>query len=133
MPSPARPRRGDLGAATTVTVLVVPIVMLCILLGVQIALAYHARHIAEAAAADAAHAAAAYGAAADAGATTAKDILTTNATQLLDDVSVSVAVDADRVRVVITGTVENVVPGLDLRVSGTGEAPVERFRPGSEP
>jgi len=102
--------RGEHGAATTVTVLIVPVVMVCVLLVVQFALAYHARQIASAAAVDAAHAEAAFDAPPNAGTDTAQRLLDANAARLLTNVTVTVIPDANDVTVTITGTVNTSSP-----------------------
>jgi Flp pilus assembly protein TadG len=94
-----------------VTVLIVPVVVATILLGVQFALAYHARQIAEAAAADGAHAAAAYQAPPDAALSTVEEIIEANADGLLDEVAVTVDATAETVTVHVEGVVAKVVPG----------------------
>lgn len=125
--------RRDHGAATTVTVIIVPVVMGCVLLVVQFALAYHARHVASAAAADAAHAAAAFDAPPDTAASTANHILDANASRLLNHVTVAVTATAEEITVTVTGTVNNVIPGLSIDVTGSGRAPRERFVAGGQP
>ena len=120
---------GETGAATTALVLILPVVLVMVMLVVQFALAFHARQVVTAAAQDAALAATATGATPDAADTTARHVLASAGTGLLRDTDVNVNADADRVHVTVTGTVANVVPGVEFTVSGTSDAPVERFRP----
>jgi hypothetical protein len=48
-------------------------------------------------------------------------------------VTVTVTPTADDITVIVTGTVNNVIPGLTIDVTGTGRAPREQFVAGGQP
>ena len=122
---------GERGDVTTTT-LVFPVVLFTILVVVQFALAYHAKSVATAAAQDAARLIQQEGGTTDSGAARAQAFLDEHGASILDDVSITVDADADQVRVEVRGTVVDLVPGVDLRVSGVADGPRERFRPDGE-
>src|SRR3954469_10399554 len=98
-----RARRGDAGAATLQTVLVMPLLLLLITLIVQFALWYHASHIAIAAAQDGARAACVEGGSELDGRGRAQQILDQLGTNVLVDSSVTVTRDAQVARVEVHG------------------------------
>lgn len=121
----------DHGAATTVMVIVIPAVMLCVFLAVQFALVYHARHVATAAAQDAAWAATAeHGTPQDAQ-RVAAELIDHNASGLVRNTTITVTPNGDSVRVEVTGDVVSLVPGTHLHITADAAAPAEQFtRPG---
>ncbi|MFI1956001.1 TadE/TadG family type IV pilus assembly protein [Streptomyces xinghaiensis] len=122
-PSPG----GDRGAASTQLVLVVPALLLLALLAVQFALAWHARHIAQYAAQRALAAARVEDGSAADGRTQARRSLTALGSRVLTAPSVTVDRTTARTTVRVDGAVLAVVPGLDLRASGTASGPTERI------
>jgi Flp pilus assembly protein TadG len=115
------------GAATTTVVLVIPAVMLCMLIAVQVALVYHARHIATAAAQDAAWTATAQGASTNDGQRAATELLNRNATGLMTRQTVTITPFVDHVHVQITGDVVALVPGVHVHIDANADSPVERL------
>ncbi|MCC9738525.1 TadE/TadG family type IV pilus assembly protein [Streptomyces sp. MNU89] len=122
-PSPG----GDRGAASTQLVLVVPALLLLALLAVQFALAWHARHIAQYAAQRALAAARVEDGSAADGRTQARRSLTALGSRVLTAPSVTVDRTTARTTVRVDGAVLAVVPGLNLRASGTASGPTERI------
>jgi Flp pilus assembly protein TadG len=119
--------------ATTVTVLVIPAVMFCVLLAVQFALVYHARHVATAAAQDAVWTATAQHGTTDDARRVATELIDSNAHGLLDHPTITVTPDGDRVRVEITADVVALVPGTAMRITATADTPTERFTQPDQP
>lgn len=129
-PSRARPReRGpESGAATTELVLATPALLLMLMLLVQFGLWYHAVHVARAAAQEGARAARVEGGTGAAGEARARDFLEDVAPRLIVAPEVIAERDLDQVHVEVRGQVIEVVPFIDLDVSGEAEGPTERFR-----
>lgn len=123
----ARPHN-ERGAATTETVLTVPVVMLLVLLVVQFGLWFHASHLAEAAAQEGVRAARVSGGTAQAGHDRASGFLIAHATSLLDNATVEATRADDITRVEVRGTLASIVPGVHLPVRAGAQSPVERFR-----
>ncbi|MEV3854962.1 TadE family protein [Streptomyces sp. NPDC050095] len=124
---PQRRLAGDKGAATTQLVLVIPAVLLMMLLSVQFAVAWHAQHVAQFTAERALAAARAKGATAADGQAQARASLAQLGGRVLTGPSVTVARTATRATVHVEGGVLRVVPGLELRATGTASGPVERL------
>ncbi|WP_307813704.1 TadE/TadG family type IV pilus assembly protein [Streptomyces sp. N35] len=120
-------RDDDRGAVTTQLVLVVPVLMLMVLLIVQFAVAWHAQHIAQSAAARALAAARVEKGGAGAGQERARQTIAALGGRILLSPQVQVRRTATEASVRVEGRVMAVVPGLNLRVSGTAHGPVERF------
>ncbi|RKN11573.1 TadE/TadG family type IV pilus assembly protein [Streptomyces radicis] len=124
---------GDRGAASTQLVVLTPVLMLLTLLSVQCALAWHAQHIAQAAASRALADTRAAQGTKTTGAATARATLDAAGGRVLHDPTVRVHRTPTSASVDIHGNVLPVVPGLDLTVRGHAEGPVERFlTPGDE-
>jgi Flp pilus assembly protein TadG len=119
--------RRDQGAATTTVVLVIPVVMLCMLISIQVALVYHARHVATAAAQDAAWTATSQGGTADDGRRAANELLDGNATGLISNQEVTVTSFADHVHVHVVGDVVALVPGMHVHIDANADSPIERL------
>lgn len=134
MPIQMRSRTGDRqrGAAAAELAAATPLLMLLILLVVQFAVWLHAVHVADATADQALAAARVRGGTLDAGRTQARAVLTEVGGGVLNGPAVSVTRAAGAVRVVVSGTAETVVPGLDLPVRASAQGPVERFRAPTE-
>ena len=108
--------------------MIFPVFMLLFLIGVQYALAYHARHVLIAAAQDAASDAASFGAPPGTAAQTATDELASS-TALITGVVITPANDGAKVTVTISAHVESVLSFLEPTVTVQASAPVERFIP----
>ncbi|WP_416968268.1 TadE/TadG family type IV pilus assembly protein [Streptomyces sp. 4F14] len=124
--------RGDRGAVTTETVIVMPLLLTLVMLLAQATVWWHAVHIAQTATA---HALAATRV--DDGTTTdgrheAEHLLDQLGPGPLRDVRITVTRTADRADVRITGTAASVVPFLHLPVDTHVSGPVERFRPNAQ-
>ena len=125
--STGRPRR-DRGAVAAELVIAVPALLLMVTAIVQFAVYAHARHIAQAVAAQALTAARVQGANATAGEVAAKDLLAQLGPSLTDT-AVDVQRSNDRVTVTVTGSVTAVLPGLVLPITVRDDGPVERVVP----
>ncbi|MDG4864415.1 TadE/TadG family type IV pilus assembly protein, partial [Streptomyces sp. T-3] len=119
---------------TTQLVLIVPVLLLILLLIVQFAMAWHAQHIAQAAAARALAAARVQEGGAGAGQTQAQRTVAALGGRVLVAPQVQVRRTATTASVRVEATVIEVVPGLHLRVTGSAQGPVERVvLPGQTP
>ena len=107
--------------------IVVPILVVMTLLVVQMALLWHGRHVAEAAAQAAARSAAGYNSSADVGRSDGASYLAQVAPNLLQSPSVSVARNGRTVTVTVTAKVLAVIPFADFTVTEGAQAPVEAF------
>jgi len=115
------------GQATVEWVLVVPLLVLLVLSGVQVALWAHAGHIATAAAQEGVVAARAAGGSAASGQARARSVLDQMGRRLVEDAEVAASVSATRATVDVRGRAVAVVPGLRLGVHGQASSPRERF------
>ncbi len=118
---------GDHGAVATQTVIATPLLLLLLLLIVQFAVAWHAQHIAQAAASRALAAARAQGGSGATGRAQAQATLAALGHSVLLDPQVTVARTDRKATVEIRGRVEEVVPGLDLKVAAHAAGAVERW------
>lgn len=123
-----RPARGEQGSATLPLVLVTPAMLVLILGGVQLGLWMHLQHVVTAAAQEGLVAARVEGGSPAAGEARADRFLTELAPPLLRDRRVSSQPLGDDARVEVSGTVAQVIPGLQLRVRAVSQGPIERFR-----
>ncbi|WP_049575453.1 TadE/TadG family type IV pilus assembly protein [Streptomyces sp. SBT349] len=119
--------RADRGAASTQLVVLTPVLMLLLLLSVQFALAWHAQHIAQAAASRGLADARAADGTSGQGADTTRATLKATGGRVLRDPQVRADRTTTTASVDVQGSVLPVIPGLDLRVTGHAEGPVERF------
>jgi hypothetical protein len=123
-PSDAR----EHGSVTVETVLIFPVLLVMLTLVVQFALAAHADHTVNAAAQEASVAAQREGGTDDDAVVAAREVI--GGGELLRDVTIVVASDADAVVVTVEAKVDSVVPGLPaMKVKGASTGPRERFRP----
>jgi Flp pilus assembly protein TadG len=126
---PCRRRAGaDRGSAAVELVLLTPLLMVCVLVVVQLALWQHARHVLLAAAQEGARAARAQGATAEDGRVRARDYILQIGPDLVTHPTIQVDRSVDLVTVRIRGQAVNIVPGVPLQVTATSVGPVERFR-----
>lgn len=109
--------------------LVLPLLMVLVLSGVQVALWAHAAHVATAAAQEGVVAARAAGGSAEAGETRATGVLQQLGPSLIDSPRVVAHRSQDQASVEVSGYATVVVPGLRLRVHGQATSGIERFVP----
>jgi Flp pilus assembly protein TadG len=121
------------GQATMEFIVVFPVVLLLVWIAFQFAFIFLANRVALAAAEEGARAARVYSGTAAAGQTRAQRFLSELGTHLLLNPQVQSSRGTDTARVVVTGHAQQVVPGLQLRVSRAAEGPVERFRGDTRP
>ena len=126
----ATPRRfhGERGDATVEAVLAVPVLLLMIMIVVQFGLWYHASHTAAAAAQEGVRAVRVEDGNAAEGRDRAERFMADAAPTLVHDVKVTSNRDDNVARVEVGGSVQSLVPGLNLSVHAQTESPVERFR-----
>lgn len=110
----------------TELVLAVPAVLMLVLTVVQFSVYAHARHVAQAVAAQAVAATRVDGANAAAGQRTAAELLAQLGPSLRDP-RVSVTRTASEVTVTVHGVAVTVLPGMQLSVDVTAQGPVERI------
>lgn len=121
--------RGTHGEVT-VTVMMVPLVLITVMLVVQFGLAYHARQVMAGAAQDGAASAARQGSGVGAGASLADSLIEQSAGQLLTSHSTAGSSDGARVTVTARGRVVSVLPLFpSIDVSASGSAAIEEFEP----
>ena len=126
----SRRTRSDRGMTTSQVALVFPALLFFIMLIVQYGLWFHAKQVADTAAAEALDAAQIPTGSADDGHRAAQSFLATSGN--LDDVTIDVERDLEQVEVVITGAAPQLVPGFSWNVTAAARAPVERFIPEPE-
>lgn len=119
--------RGDRGAATAQLVVVVPLLLILALTVVQVALAWHARHIAQYAAERALAAARAKDGSATDGRAQGRRSLAQLGSRVLTSPSVTVRRTSTQATVHVKGSVMPVLPGLHLTATGTASGAVERI------
>ena len=112
---------------TTQVAVLMPALLFWIMLIVQVGLWYHAKQIADTAAAEAVDAAQAPAGLAADGEVAALAVL--DQAGNLRHVEVTVTRGADRVLAVVTGAAPQLVPGFSWSVTGRSDAPIERFIP----
>jgi Flp pilus assembly protein TadG len=119
--------RGEAGLSSTALAVLMPALLLWVMLSVQYGLWFHAKQVAGAAAAEAADAAKVPGGTPEAGRAAAESFLAQSGN--LEEITVAVERDLDRVRVEVTGAAPQLVPGIRWAVTARVEAPTERFIP----
>ncbi len=124
--------RAEGGTATTEVVLVFPVAFVLVLTVFQFALWYNARQLVTAAAQDGVAAGRVEGGTLDASRARAAAVLERSRPALDGSPQITATGDGTRVAVEVQGRVVAVVPGLRLDVTGTAEAPVERFVPAGQ-
>lgn len=121
---------GDEGMTTSQVAIVFPALLFFIMLIVQYGMWFHAKQVADTAAAEALDAAQTPTGTADDGRNAAQSFLASSGN--LDAVTIDVERDLEQVEVVITGTAPQLVPGFSWGVTASARAPVERFIPEPE-
>src|SRR5437879_2145562 len=104
------------------------VLLLCLLAIVQVALWFHASHVAAAAAQEGARSARLAEGSAAAGEGKARDFLHLSAGGLLTDLVVSARRDRDSATVEVRGHVISLLPGFHPPVQAVSSGPVESFR-----
>ncbi|GAA4621781.1 pilus assembly protein [Actinoallomurus vinaceus] len=124
-------RRTDRGASTLELALLTPVLLLVILLVVQFAMVYHARHVALAAAQSGARVARESGSGDWKGEAEAKarEYVGQIGPELLSGVTPQAGGDQNQRWVTVTGTAVRVVPFLTFHVSQRSGGPIECYRP----
>jgi len=133
----ARPRRGERGATVIELAMLMPIILATVLLIVQVALWFHARQVAEAAAREGARVARAapFDSGDWEGAATGKatEIIRTVGPSLLREATATTSEkEPDERFVTVTGSAVQVIPllpELAFTITATSGGPVECFRP----
>ncbi|MDF1598116.1 MAG: pilus assembly protein [Acidimicrobiia bacterium] len=121
------PHRTERGLTSTELAVVMPVIIALVLVPFQIALWWHARQVAEAAAREGLDAAQVITATEEDGIRAAEWFL--DAAGNLTDPDVSVTRTTDTVTVAVTGRAPRIIPGLDWQVAAHASGPVERFIP----
>jgi sensor c-di-GMP phosphodiesterase-like protein len=119
--------RAERGLTSTELAVVMPVIIALVLVPFQVALWWHARQVAEAAAREGLDAAQVVAATEDDGIRAAEWFL--DAAGNLTEPDVSVTRTADTVTVDVTGRAPRIIPGLDWQVTAHASGPVERFIP----
>ncbi|MGO4748316.1 TadE/TadG family type IV pilus assembly protein [Streptomyces sp. 2MCAF27] len=119
--------RGDRGAVTAQLVVVVPLLLIVALTVVQVALAWHARHIAQYAAERALAAARVKDGSASEGRAQGRRSLAQLGGRVLTSPSVTVRRTSTQATAHVTGAVMPVLPGLHLTATGTASGAVEHI------
>jgi len=120
-----RRRTGDRGMTTSQVAIVFPALLFFIMLIVQYGLWFHAKQVADSAAAEALDAAQTPSGTSDDGHRAAQSFLATAGN--LAGVTIDVERDFEQVRVVISGAAPQLVPGFSWNVTASAWSPVERF------
>jgi len=123
-----RRRRNERGDAAVETVLAVPVLLFLILVVIQAGLWFHGSQLVEAAAQEGMQAGRVETGTAAAAESRARQFVSSMSPSIAATVDVHASKSAESTRVVVSGRVQQVVPGLRLTVTGVAEGPTERFR-----
>lgn len=115
------------GLTSTELAVVMPVIIALVLVPFQVALWWHARQVAEAAAREAVDAAQVVTATEADGIRAAEWFL--DAAGNITEPDVTVTRTADTVTVEVTGRAPRIIPGLDWQVTAHASGPIERFIP----
>jgi len=126
----ARRLRDERGMTTIQVAILFPVVLFWIMLIVQYGLWWHAKQVANAAAAEAVDAAQVSSGTARDGEDAAASYLAQSGN--LDDITITVSREPTTVTVEVHGDAPRLVPGMEWSVTARSSAPVERFIPESE-
>lgn len=121
---------GDTGMTTSQVAILFPAVLLWLMLIVQYGLWWHAKQVANAAAAEAVDVVQIPTASTASGETAARDFLAQSGN--LTDIAVTVERTPALVTVEVTGRAPRLVPGFSWSVTARSQGPVERFIPENE-
>jgi Flp pilus assembly protein TadG len=122
--------RDERGMTTIQVAILFPVVLFWIMLIVQYGLWWHAKQVANAAAAEAVDAAQVSAGTARDGEDAAASYLAQSGN--LDDITITVSREPTTVTVEVHGDAPRLVPGVEWSVTARSSAPVERFIPESE-
>ena len=122
--------RGERGMTTIQVAILFPVVLFWIMLIVQYGLWWHAKQVANAAAAEAVDAAQVSSGSARDGEDAAASYLAQSGN--LDDITITVSREPTTVTVELHGDAPQLVPGFEWSVTARSTAPVERFIPEPE-
>jgi Flp pilus assembly protein TadG len=122
--------RDERGMTTIQVAILFPVVLFWIMLIVQYGLWWHAKQVANAAAAEAVDAAQVSAGTARDGEDAAASYLAQSGN--LDDITITVSREPTTVTVEVHGDAPGLVPGIEWSVTARSSAPVERFIPESE-
>ena len=122
-----RQRRDEAGLTSTELAVVMPVLIALILVSFQVALWWHAKQVADAAAREALDAAQVETATEAAGEAAARRFL--NVAGNIEAPQVAVTRSTDTVTVVVTGRAPRLLPGFAWEVTARAVGPVERFIP----
>ena len=120
--------RSERGDAAVETVLAVPVLLFLILVVIQAGLWFHGSQLVEAAAQEGMQAGRVETGSATAAEARARQFVAGMSPSIAATTQVQASRTADTTRVVVSGRVQQLIPGLRLTVSGTAEGPTERFR-----
>jgi Flp pilus assembly protein TadG len=123
----ARRLRDERGMTTIQVAILFPVVLFWIMLIVQYGLWWHAKQVANAAAAEAVDAAQVSSGTARDGEDAAASYLAQSGN--LDDITITVSREPTAVTVEVHGDAPRLVPGIEWSVTARSAAPVERFIP----
>ena len=120
--------RSERGDAAVETVLAVPVLLFLILVVIQAGLWFHGSQLVEAAAHEGMQAGRVETGSATAAEARARQFVAGMSPSIAASTQVQASRTADTTRVVVSGRVQQVIPGLQLTVSGAAKGPTERFR-----
>ena len=123
-------KRSERGLTSTELAVVMPVLIALVLVPFQVALWWHARQVADAAATEAVDAAQVIDATEADGVRAAEWLL--DAAGNLVDPQVTISRTAETVTVQVTGRAPRLLPGLDWEVTAVSSGPIERFIPEPE-
>lgn len=120
--------RSERGDAAVETVLAVPVLLFLILVVIQAGLWFHGSQLVEAAAQEGMQAGRIETGSAIAAEARARQFVAGMSPSIAATAQIQASRTADTTRVVVSGRVQPVIPGLRLTVRGAAEGPTERFR-----
>lgn len=123
-----RRNRSERGDAAVETVLAVPVLLFLILVVIQAGLWFHGSQLVEAAAQEGMNAGRVETGSATAAEARARQFVAGMSPSIAATAQIQASRTADTTRVVVSGRVQQLIPGLRLTVSGAAEGPTERFR-----
>ena len=128
-----RRRKDEQGISTIEVVLVMPAVFIILMLVIQVALAAHARSVAQAAAQEGAADARHFDGSSAQAWTTTNKYLDDLGPRIVQHRNVNVQRTRNSATVTVTGTVMSLVPWIKLSIRETSSGPVERYVPPKAP
>lgn len=126
--APLRQRRTQRGDAAIEVVLAVPVLLFMVLVVIQAGLWFHGSQLVETAAQEGVQAGRVEAGSASTAEARTREFIARLSPSIAATSRVGATRTADTTRVVVSGRVQQVIPGLRLAVRGEAEAPTERFR-----